>query len=183
MTSKAPVEVRQYVRKRDQYRCQNDDCRRICTDHPDIEHHVHHITPVSWGGSHDPENLITVCNVCHRRLHQKEDSVEDGRLGTDLIGETHPLRYLHWRNEKKEFRGCRKDIVELLAERGSATLSELSEETGYSKSHIIHSKDLLLSAGYVKRPERGVYAYVTKEEVEQNKRAAENDSESMASND
>lgn len=31
--------------------------------------HMHHITPLSWGGTSEPENIITLCESCHRKAH------------------------------------------------------------------------------------------------------------------
>jgi Holliday junction resolvasome RuvABC DNA-binding subunit len=33
---------------------------------------VHHVDPRAEGGSHDPENLVTLCSVHHRALHRGE---------------------------------------------------------------------------------------------------------------
>ncbi len=33
---------------------------------------VHHIVPVSRGGTHDPENLMSLCRSCHERIHHRE---------------------------------------------------------------------------------------------------------------
>lgn len=30
---------------------------------------VHHILPLSQGGSHDKDNLISLCKSCHARIH------------------------------------------------------------------------------------------------------------------
>lgn len=35
---------------------------------------VHHKTPLSKGGSHDVENLISLCKSCHARIHAKDGS-------------------------------------------------------------------------------------------------------------
>lgn len=32
---------------------------------------VHHIKPLSEGGTHDKENLISLCKSCHARIHAK----------------------------------------------------------------------------------------------------------------
>jgi len=33
---------------------------------------VHHILPLSQGGTHDPANLAVLCRRCHARLHGRE---------------------------------------------------------------------------------------------------------------
>lgn len=33
--------------------------------------HVHHIIPLSEGGTHDPDNLMSLCKSCHSRIHAK----------------------------------------------------------------------------------------------------------------
>lgn len=30
---------------------------------------VHHIVPLSEGGTHDPNNLISLCKSCHSKIH------------------------------------------------------------------------------------------------------------------
>ncbi len=48
--------------ERDHHRC------RFCgSDTGNL--HLHHITPISDGGSHYPENLTTICASCHRLIH------------------------------------------------------------------------------------------------------------------
>ena len=55
--------LRYYIFKRDRYICQ------ICGRGP-LRHPVcHHLRPVGVGGSHHSNNLITVCNSCHKRIH------------------------------------------------------------------------------------------------------------------
>lgn len=34
--------------------------------------HVHHIIPVSQGGTNDESNLMLVCKECHHRIHKKK---------------------------------------------------------------------------------------------------------------
>ena len=54
--------LRFYVFKRDKFTC------RLCgrkTKYPQC----HHIIPVGRGGTHHPNNLITVCIACHRNKH------------------------------------------------------------------------------------------------------------------
>lgn len=55
--------VRQYVLFRDGYRCQ------CCGKHGDgVKLHVHHIESRQTGGN-APDNLITLCEDCHKALH------------------------------------------------------------------------------------------------------------------
>jgi len=42
-------------------------CRFCGIDNGDL--HLHHITPISDGGTHYPENLTTTCASCHRLIH------------------------------------------------------------------------------------------------------------------
>ena len=53
-----------YVLSRDNYTCQY--CKGKSKD---VKLQVHHITPRSKGGSNLPNNLLTLCNVCHNKLH------------------------------------------------------------------------------------------------------------------
>lgn len=54
-------EIRQKVLTRDSYKCGN------CEQANDL--HVHHIIPLSRGGSNRITNLITLCKKCHSLLH------------------------------------------------------------------------------------------------------------------
>lgn len=69
---------RNHMFRRDDYTCQ------MChTEHRLINEHgiplpttdgqldLHHIIPVSEGGTDAPDNLMTLCRDCHRKLHQK----------------------------------------------------------------------------------------------------------------
>lgn len=33
--------------------------------------HVHHILPLADGGTHDQDNLMSLCKSCHSRIHAK----------------------------------------------------------------------------------------------------------------
>jgi len=55
--------VKAYVLHRDKYKCQN--CGATKT-----ELHVHHIIFKSNGGTDFPDNLITLCEQCHRDIHR-----------------------------------------------------------------------------------------------------------------
>lgn len=55
--------LRHMVFDRDNYTCQR--CGRR-TWKPQC----HHIKPVKMGGSNHPDNLITVCALCHEEIHK-----------------------------------------------------------------------------------------------------------------
>ena len=57
----AHVNAQRQGRIRDRHTCQ------ICgsTRHPE----GHHIFDYSFGGAADPDNIITLCHECHRRVH------------------------------------------------------------------------------------------------------------------
>jgi len=58
--------IRPLILKRDNFKCGNCGAiDYIC---------VHHIIPLEKGGTHDAENLITLCRKCHRRRHQELES-------------------------------------------------------------------------------------------------------------
>jgi hypothetical protein len=72
-----PPSVRRLVHHRDDGRCRVPGCRHaVFVD-------VHHIEAKADGGSHDPENLITLCSAHHRVLHRGELVVE-GRASDGL---------------------------------------------------------------------------------------------------
>ena len=62
--------LRHYIFKRDHYICQI--CGRKCDSLTKSRRpHCHHIIPISEGGSSHPSNLITVCERCHKLIHNK----------------------------------------------------------------------------------------------------------------
>lgn len=58
--------LRMAILKRDDYRCRV--CGRRPEKHVDIELHVHHIRPAGQRGATHEDNLITLCDTCHRGL-------------------------------------------------------------------------------------------------------------------
>lgn len=61
---------RREIRDRDGYECQE------CSE-TDDELHVHHITPVSFGGDKfDPSNLVLLCESCHYGSHMNPGESE-----------------------------------------------------------------------------------------------------------
>ena len=57
--------TRQAVLKRDQYKCQ------ICKNFKNSVLHIHHILKQKEGGTDHFDNLITVCNRCHKSVDTK----------------------------------------------------------------------------------------------------------------
>ena len=72
--------VRRKVLLRDHGRCRTPGC-----SHTRFLQ-VHHIRPVSAGGSNDPANLLTLCSLCHSHVHK-------GRLR--IIGESPSVEFFH----------------------------------------------------------------------------------------
>jgi len=62
--------IKSYVRKRDSYICQK--CKKPLEDlkKNNIKLQVHHIKPKSRGGTDVPENLVTLCEHCHKQVHE-----------------------------------------------------------------------------------------------------------------
>ena len=60
--------IKSYIRTRDNYTCQK--CNTHSKDlSKGIKLEVHHILPVSQGGTTVPDNLITLCSKCHKQVH------------------------------------------------------------------------------------------------------------------
>jgi len=68
--------VRQYVLKRDNYTCQC--CGRHPTEKNGIRLHVHHKESRKTGGN-APNNLITLCEDCHKALHEGKITLPEGK--------------------------------------------------------------------------------------------------------
>jgi len=60
---------RRLVYERDDYTCRN--CGRSGGPVGDVELHCHHIVPKGRGGAHHTENLVTLCEDCHRAVHNR----------------------------------------------------------------------------------------------------------------
>ena len=59
--------IKECVRRRDNNTCQI--CHEKCTNEPGKRANVHHLLPVSKGGTNTPGNLVTLCEYCHQKLH------------------------------------------------------------------------------------------------------------------
>ncbi|MHA1169151.1 MAG: HNH endonuclease [Candidatus Ranarchaeia archaeon] len=60
------MERAEKIRARDQRKCAG--CGRS-----DVPLHVHHIVPLSKGGSNTEDNLITLCSMCHNSIHREKE--------------------------------------------------------------------------------------------------------------
>lgn len=57
---------RRDILERDSFTCGNCGKTPVETD---THLHVHHVVPRFRGGTHNPSNLITLCERCHRAVH------------------------------------------------------------------------------------------------------------------
>ena len=64
-----PPRLRRTVLRRDRYRCNADGCSHT------RNLQVHHRVPISQGGTTVEDNLVTLCGRCHRRLHEREETL------------------------------------------------------------------------------------------------------------
>jgi hypothetical protein len=67
--------VKAYVLHRDNYTCQKCKTKKG-------KLHVHHIIFRSNGGTNSPENLITLCESCHSKLHKGEFAIKGAKSKT-----------------------------------------------------------------------------------------------------
>ena len=68
--------VRQYVFKRDNYTCQC--CGKRPTEKNGLKLHAHHIETRKTGGN-APNNMITLCDKCHKALHEGKIKLPEGK--------------------------------------------------------------------------------------------------------
>ena len=61
---------RAWKRIRDRYAREHPYCERCFKEgRMTPMEEVHHILPVSRGGTHDPQNLMSLCRSCHNKIH------------------------------------------------------------------------------------------------------------------
>jgi len=61
-----------WKRIRDRYAHQHPLCERCLLDGKYVAvEEVHHILPVSKGGTHDENNLMSLCQSCHTKIHRE----------------------------------------------------------------------------------------------------------------
>ena len=67
------ISVREIVRNRDDHKCQNLIC-----DNRDYPLTVHHIKFKKNGGKDKPRNLVTICELCHKRFNMGKKNLVFG---------------------------------------------------------------------------------------------------------
>jgi len=61
---------RSWKRIRDKYAREHPLCERCLSEgRATLMQEVHHIIPVSQGGTNDPSNLMSLCQSCHTKMH------------------------------------------------------------------------------------------------------------------
>jgi len=77
--SSLPSDVRSLVLHECGYKCGNPICRMVLT----LE--IHHLVPVSEGGSNDPTNLLALCPTCHALHHSEKIPLSSLRAWKHVI--------------------------------------------------------------------------------------------------
>lgn len=73
--------VRREVLRRDDYQCTNCDWDHNLWNRSDPRHlELHHKTHHAKGGKNTADNLITLCSVCHDRIHKKDNETSPNSL-------------------------------------------------------------------------------------------------------
>lgn len=63
---------RAWKRIRDRYAAEHPLCEKCLEEgRVTLMEEVHHILPVSRGGTHDRTNLMSLCRSCHNKIHLK----------------------------------------------------------------------------------------------------------------
>lgn len=63
---------RKWKRIRDRYAREHPLCEKCLEDGKvTLVEEVHHIIPVSQGGTHDRDNLMSLCRSCHTKVHHE----------------------------------------------------------------------------------------------------------------
>lgn len=63
---------RVWKRIRDKYAKEHPLCEQCLKEgRVTLMDEVHHIVPISQGGTHDPSNLMSLCQSCHTKIHME----------------------------------------------------------------------------------------------------------------
>lgn len=69
------LNAKQFIFSRDKYTCQK--CKKKGTDKKPLKLNAHHIIFRSNGGTNTPNNLVTVCESCHKKLHAHKNAEKE----------------------------------------------------------------------------------------------------------
>ena len=72
---------RMRILKRDNFRCRL--CGRSPHDYVDVELHLHHALPWGRGGLTEDDNLVTLCQTCHKGLDPHYDPEVFAQIGIE----------------------------------------------------------------------------------------------------
>lgn len=73
-------QTRTAILRRDNYTCQYRGCGLYSPPPKHGALHVHHVLPISRGGTNAHSNLITLCHPCHRKTHEELDRAHGKRV-------------------------------------------------------------------------------------------------------
>jgi hypothetical protein len=114
--------LRMSVLKRDSYRCRI--CGRRPEGHVDIELHVHHIRPHGKRGPTHQDNLITLCDTCHRGLDPHYEWALYGLLkAPDSNADTKASARRKYLEGVKAYRAATQRMLEQLGAHGDVSSS------------------------------------------------------------
>ncbi|MFC6722861.1 sigma factor-like helix-turn-helix DNA-binding protein [Halobium palmae] len=131
-----PESVREEVLEDADYRCEICPARGTEVG-GDATLHLHHRESPMTGGTHDPDNLVVMCDGCHYHHHS-------GRMGPDEI-ETN-LETVDIDPTPADFR-----LVSAIEKVAPATTGELAEEAGISDVHALRRLYALAAASIVSK--------------------------------
>jgi DNA-binding transcriptional ArsR family regulator len=136
--------------ERDGYTCQECGTEVGSEDSEIPTANVHHIEPISEGGSNEKENLITLCTGCHEDKH------------VTGIGRTSEAITVISRATGKEIELIDTD-VNILDElkKGRNTPTNLSRRVDISRNYASARLKRLVEHDYVEKPDRGLYELVS----------------------
>ena len=119
------MNVRQYVLARDNHTCQA--CHGKTKDK---KLHVHHVATRKTGGDR-PDNLVTVCSTCHRKIHEGKTRCP--------VPKARPLRDMAAMNTMRKYLvlGIKERYPELQLHVTYGYLTKIRREAaGLTKSHV-----------------------------------------------
>lgn len=158
---------RAWKRIRDSYAAAHPLCERCLENgvYTPTEQ-IHHIKPLSQGGTHDRENLMALCKSCHAKIHAEHGDRwhnRQGRSTSDLEGQPMPkpskMLSAKQKNGKKLVAAeVYKKTWNWLHERGCASLvsPELLERYAMSVARWIQCEEAITEFGFLaKHPTTG----------------------------